>query len=156
VQDHAGITPVCLCDVHLCIGWGQHVVTILTLSHMPITNPVKLFSHSHMPNSRSCHILAYPLSISTPSLHLHNPFRVTGHGLRFFDPSKMAIFRQNQSIKGKSSEFFHRGHTIDVFCRNFMLICAITKKSEFIVPITENMHLFRCHFAPLWPRAPKF
>ena len=37
-----------------------------------------------------------------------------------------------------------------------MLICPVfTKKNKFTVPVTKHRP-FRCHFAPLWPRASKF
>jgi len=54
---------------------------------------------------------------------------------------------QDSSIKVEYST------PIDVFCLNFMSICPVTKKNDFIVPVTKITHLSNHHFAPLWSRA---
>jgi len=51
---------------------------------------------------------------------------------------------QNFSIKVQWST------SSDIYYSNFMPICPVTKKCEFIVPVTKNMHLFPPTFcAPL-------
>jgi len=74
----------------------------------------------------------------------------------------MAVFGQNNPLKENiqnSSIKVQKSTRIDAFCQNFMLICPVTKKCDFIVSVTKNMHkhaLFRRHFAPLLPQVPKF
>ena len=56
---------------------------------------------------------------------------------------------QNSSIKVQQRT------RIDVFFLNFMPICPVTNKCEFIVPVTKHAS-FSPSFCALWPRATKF
>jgi len=61
---------------------------------------------------------------------------------------------QNHPLDGKFSEFFYWGsieHTDWRFCPNFMVICPITKKCEFIVYPLQNTHFFAAILLPFGP-----
>jgi len=51
---------------------------------------------------------------------------------------------------------FNRAHRLTFFPAFHADLCPVTKKCDFIVPVTKPCTFFRRHFALLWRRAPKF